>query len=182
MPRLVTRLNADVLTTEHATHTLSHTLTHTSPSAPTSMHGHQCTWRTLQLLSTHTPQPCHSFPTCTHTRTHCTTFTAFCHSSNADRQEANVSFIRACFQSVLMMNISDLPPCCSWIFWDKGLLWNYAVIRMTALIRHWDWISHLLGSYAEEWYDQTELPCIPKWEYTEGFGFKIRHAVFILSG
>ena len=68
MPRLVTWLNSDVLTTEHATHTLSHTLTHTSPSAstPTSMHGHQCTWRTLQLLSTHTLQPCHSFPTRTH--------------------------------------------------------------------------------------------------------------------
>lgn len=78
---------------------MQHTRTH-----PPRPHGHTytCIFRKAH------GEPCSCCPP-TYTHTHCTTFTAFCHSSNTDRQEANVSFIRACFQSVLMMNISDLP-------------------------------------------------------------------------
>lgn len=62
-------------------------------------------------VHTHTFRKAHGAPcSCcppTPALTRCPTFTAFCH--NTDRQEANVSFIRACFQSALMMNISHLP-------------------------------------------------------------------------
>lgn len=44
-----------------------------------------------------------------HTQALYPTFAAFCRPPDTLGQETNVSFITACFQSALMMNISNLP-------------------------------------------------------------------------
>lgn len=112
MPRLLVKPNSKGHSQHRQTHT-SFTSTHTHQYA---YHIYTCIFRKAH------GEPCSSCPPPTHSnhatasphthqhnQAHCTTFTAFYHFSYTDRQEANVSFIRACFQSVLMMNISDLP-------------------------------------------------------------------------
>lgn len=158
MPRLLVKPNSEGHThnTGRHTHPL-HPRTHThTPVHISHIHVHiqKSTRRAMQQLSTtHTLQPCHRLST--HTNTIKPTVPHSLHSTIPLTQTGRKQM---CHLLEPVSNLcwwwtSPISPCCSWIFWDKGLLWNYTVIRMTALIRYWDWISHLLGSLAEEWFD-----------------------------